>query len=244
MFGLFPRWARVSRFPLATPMLGTLIAPDLGEIFHTSGESVRRVSLVDAWRGRTSALVAEECPGLWSSSNVVSPYRALGGGRLELRQRDETELLDAVTGATLARFPAEGRVSPDGARCASLITRTSVEQSRSSLDWRSDWTRDGDDLSERTLVHREGIAIHLAREDPRHTDALVLPVRDAYALRWCEDDAVVAWSSSPHRAAWSARRPAGSPHRPAGSAERSTCSPRRPASRSLRSEKHATRSLC
>ena len=176
-------------------MVGTLIAPDLGEIFLTSGTPVRRVSLVDAWKGRAAELVAEECPGLWGSSSGPCPYRALGGGRLEHARRDETKLLDAATGATLARFPGEGRISPDSTRCARLVTRTSTERESSSFDWRSDWTRDGDDLSERTVVHREGVAIHFASDHPRHAEAVVLPIHGAYAVRWCGDDGVVAWSN-------------------------------------------------
>ncbi len=87
-------------------MLGTLIAPDLGEIFFTISTPVRRVSLADAWDGRASALVAEPCPDLPGSSNGGCPYTTLGRGRLALAlaRRDEARRAVLVQGDAVTVF--------------------------------------------------------------------------------------------------------------------------------------------
>jgi hypothetical protein len=77
-----------------------------------------------------------------------------------------------------------------------ILIRTSTEHSYSSSgDWRSDWTRDGDDLSERTIEHREAVEIHFAPGHPREKVPLQIPVRGIESTRWRGSDGLVLWAS-------------------------------------------------
>ena len=189
------RWVPVAHVALEAPMRGTVVAPELDDVFLVTSGPVRRARLAELWSRASSTLEVTECPRLTAYASSLCPVSALGGGRLVVEASREMSVVEADTGVEIARFPSEGRVSPDGRMLASIVTRVTVEHSSSSLDWRSDWTRDGDDLSERRVEHREGVAIRFASGHPGHGETLVLPVRDAYAVRWRGNEGVVAWSN-------------------------------------------------
>lgn len=187
-----PRWKLRHHMAKDMPREYALIQGDLQGVFLNTYPKLQLLDLSPCWQSPPGSPVSRILE-IDRGSDAYRPLAWLFSGKLAV-QRSRWHIHDPSTWALVSTLDGK-EPSPCGTMCAarnSEVRRVHVPSS--SIDPWADYTRDGDDLSERSTEEYYGVTIRSTARAPFHAGSeVVVAAPGVWSFCWSGSDKLVAW---------------------------------------------------
>ncbi len=177
-------WSLYHEFQTKAEPEDVSVDPNLQRLALNQYQGVRIIELEPLWQD-PSLDPTPVLTRLPHGSGENPPVQVLTSGKIAVHHSSKWLIHDPSTDDPPLEL--EGKLpSPCGTMTASVVHHTSREYAGGS-SWDS-YSRDGDDMSERTIVHYDGVSV-------RGRVLWMFPCTGDYGLTWAGSNKLVAWQN-------------------------------------------------